>query len=655
MPPVNLLPYQDALLTTADFGQIIADTLESRYVADIRDEVIGIYAGSGKRFLDWCKEYGCTERGEIKWSPHFEEFFEAVGDLRIHEVNTSGPAQVCGKSIAHHNLIAWVLIELGLNIINAYDQEQSLQDNVPTKLRRILDKIVEKKNTDRPGKRNDHTYQYGRATLFNVAAGQARGSLRKGRAAVSSNLASKSGDFLVGDERSQFPTGATDIMARRLDNSVLETQPLRFLGTPGSGGGIEVDIERCDYHFYPHVCCPGCDRVYPLDPKGCLLQSTTLHMANGQTKQSYFDETGRPKLYTDSDGNMAAAWFHRDPLDPKGSAYISCPHPDCGIELENEVRSQAKFQCLNTGITLREFLDNLPDEPGTEQHRIAIQHTPLTQTPRYNLAASIIRSGIDTKSPADFQQQRLGWKSELQANRITQDMIDLAIGAPILNKKPDYVLAGADVGTTSDWLAIAEYHLPDNRRGMTVQEIINNTVRIVRFAGDIVGSEIPDRLKLYGVQYGLIDSKPTVTSAVQRCDVSCLELAIQKDSQLSATKESEVLENGTAYPCRAIRTPKFKQQLLDTLLRAWVDHYPLMRLPASWRQWQGEDGSARSPIRHLKGPHLVPDTGQWIRPEDHVDDIFMALVFCEAAFYLMLTGEAGTDTQGIQWLKNMLK
>ena len=46
--------------------------------------------------------------------------------------------------------------------------------------------------------------------------------------------------------------------------------------------------------------------------------------------------------------------------------------------------------------------------------------------------------------------------------------------------------------------------------------------------------------------------------------------------------------------------------------------------------------SENSPLCHLSGPYRDPN-GEWHRAPGHVDDLYFATAFCEAAFYLKLT------------------
>jgi hypothetical protein len=161
--------------------------------------------------------------------------------------------------------------------------------------------------------------------------------------------------------------------------------------------------------------------------------------------------------------------------------------------------------------------------------------------------------------------------------------------------------------------------------------------RVILFGADIMRSQIPDLLKQFNVTYGLMDNEPTREKAMEICRESegTLQIANQIAGLKDAVRKVIVEDGGESEECWNIRNEKFIQAVVDGFLTAAADGHPLYRLPTEWESWIGKN-TERSPIRHLCAPHRDPIKG-WQRAKDGIDDLFYALVFAEAAFYLHLT------------------
>jgi hypothetical protein len=160
----------------------------------------------------------------------------------------------------------------------------------------------------------------------------------------------------------------------------------------------------------------------------------------------------------------------------------------------------------------------------------------------------------------------------------------------------------------------------------------------VRFAGDIIKPAIPERLREYGVNFGLIDNEPDRTDAAELARQTCLKLADQKDSLTSDTKLIKVSTGGVDHECWAIANGKFLKQVLNTFLLTDASGYPLQRLPSDWDMWLSNK-SEISPLRHLSGPSYDPNTGRWSRGQGGIDDLYYANMFTQAAFYIWLMNQ----------------
>ena len=577
-------------------------------------------------FIEDLKRYATNEKGEkLRIRPWFEEYARLGADVRIAEVYISGVAQ-CGKSLLGGLLQAWLVIECKLNILYAFAQERALNRMIPIQMRPLIDHWLKNKGEKlERGTRNNTLLQIngGTAIYSYVSTTKPKG----GGAAAGSSIVSFSVDLAFCDERSQYPPGAADPVYRRLDAGRISTHPIRLIGTPGAGMGIEDEISKADYHFYPHAVCPHCNRQATLHPFGALLKATEKQNAAGQSEVRYLSESGKPD-----------DWFHKDPNDPVGSAYFACEH--CEGELDQESRINAYFVCLNTDVKLIEFLNNF-DNPNGKRYKAGIVLSPLLRESKLNLAAEIIQSGLDSANSADWQQQRLGLPSQGEDASLTIDQIKRAIYAPepLINKRQErIVLGGCDQGRSNDFICITEFILPLDQARMSVEETLSNTVRNVLFAGAIMRSEIPDKLKQYDCISGVIDNEPNITTAAELARDIGWQLADQKPKQKDAVKPILVRDGGEEFDCWGIRNSRFLKAVKNIFITNYEDGYPLVRLPMGWEKWVYSPTEV-SPVRHLSSISYDSATGLFVRPQDHNDDIYYAFAFAEVALYLHLTGQ----------------
>ena len=590
-----------------------------------RPTIAEILKLGGKYFVERVKQYGYNDRRKkIRLEPWYEEYLELIGDLTVHEVYTTGCAQA-GKT-AGHTLLAVHLIDSGISILWSYAQERSLQRAVPLQFKPVVEEWLLAEGIKPKGAQNSTLYQIGDANALFTYVSTSKASLntKEGGAAAGSAVVSVTADVLFREEKSQYPIGTGDPLLRRIDASIVPTKPIRDLGTHGSGSGIEVDIAKCKYYFYPHFKCANCDRVSPLDPKGCLLKPIKYADSLGKEISSHLSQTGRP-----------VAWHCTEESNQIDSAYFGCPH--CGTEIPDSDRLNAWYQCLNTDITLRNYLDNPDRLNERSRQKVGISISPLLRQTEHSLAVEIIQLGLETANTEDWQQQVLGYPSAVYGNRISLEFIKAALHAPKPDREPDYIVAGVDQGSGEDWLMIVAIYLPPEVEGITDVDRFEKAVRVILFGGDIMRSQIPELLKQYGVIYGLMDNEPTREKAMEICRDSggTLQMANQISGLKDAVRKVTVEDGGESEECWNIRNQKFIQAVVDGFLTAADDGSPLYRLPTNWESWLGKN-TERSPIRHLCAPYRDPVRG-WQRAKDGIDDLFYALVFAEAAFYLHLT------------------
>lgn len=589
-----------------------------------------VYLRGGKGFVERVELYGKTEKqSAIELSRWYREFLSLIGDFRISHVLTTGPAQV-GKTLGHAMLFVDVLTTGKLNGAWFYDTRTSLDQNVPMSFTPVAESWISSmvRVGHRFNRRADRCintrFQVDQVNgIFSYVSTSRPGTREQGTAAAGGMAVSFQADWMVLEERSQYRAGSADALPRRLDASMLPTRPIRELGTPGGGTGIEEQLGNVDRLFYPHFRCPNCQSVQPLDPKGCLLRMVTTRDSLGRTKQSYLSESGRP-----------VSWFHEDENNALESAYFACPK--CLHRIDNETRLKAHFQCRHTGEELSSFLESLPPGIPTRPWSVGVHLSPLTRQSEFNLAAQIIKEGIEAVTTDDWQQQMLGHPSEHMVGNINIEMLRAAMAsARISDRKPDFILAGCDVGRSEDWIAVVEIYLPLGYYRLTRAEIVERTIRQVVYAEDVMRNDIPDILTRFEVDFGLIDNEPSRESSMYLCRNTTLEMADQIAYLKDPVRLSEVADGGIIYPCYQIRNEKFMDTVLQGFLLQAEDGHQLYRLPPEWEKWLSNP-SERSPLRHLSGPSRDPKNHQWKRGPKNVDDLYFALVFLEAAFYIHL-------------------
>lgn len=588
------------------------------------------------QFIESIKKYGVNERGEkLILKSWYLELLGAIADFRFGATYVSGISQN-GKTVSHTNLVMFCLIELGLNVLWSYDLQASLNIQVPSNFRPVADGwLLAKEIKSISGARNNTIFQVDNATAQFTYVSTTSTSRNNNGAAAGGIAVGVSRDIIFKEERSQYPIGADAPLARRMDAGRVATKPEREFGTPGGGAGIEAQIEDADYYFYPHTVCPSCELEVILNPKGCLLKQVLLDHPIFKKKPNYLSATGRP-----------IDWYYHDPKRKIASAYFACPH--CKAELKR-ICDRAYFKCLYTGYTLAFVNKQLPSGIPSSRIKAGFNISPLLKETKTNRAAEIIEEGLNTSNPIDWQQQMLGCKSESGENSISIDLIRHAIASYqfLPQREPEFKLGGIDCGRGQHWLVKVGFYLPKNYHELNLNQILEQTIRYLYFAGDVTKIGLSDRVN--DLNFGIIDNEPDRDWSARFCNTTGWQMADQRSGLKDVVTKTKVLDGGVEYPCWLIRNEKFLKQVLTGFVSNAEDNYPLYRLDNSFAQHLSDLKSDRNPLKHLMAMSFDPMTGKWIRPDDHVDDIFYALAFSEVAFYLSLMSDR-TNSGVAKWI-----
>lgn len=639
-------------IITQKFNQ---DAYIKSFFPDLPTFLKNNFCTNGKDFVERLERYGSTEKKDEKLTvtPWLKEFAQGVGDLRIYHVITTGNAQ-CGKSLINTLFMVDFLVFVGLNALWYYPTKQQVDNLVPEMFGKVVRHYIKNveshfelmgynaKLSTKEDRQNNSNFQLtsrNASAYFRYASTSAKDHTdsKRGLAVVSGSQASIATDAIWIDERSQIPPSAVGTLLRRQDAARLPGGCIREVGTPGSGLGIETVVENSNYHFYPHIVCSNCYELVQLSPKGCLL-----HEVNGR----YLSNTGRP-----------ISWFHRDAAYPHETAYFACPY--CKHEITDEQRMNAHFRCLRTGVKYKDFNDKLPTtlEDSLKQRLMVTFHlSPLLRQTLYSLAEKIVRvgCGFEPINPRDFQQQMLGFPSENEQIAITKAMLKTAIARPVPKEPRVCRIAGIDQGRGEDWLYICDYWVEGvdvKTNGFKIyreSELVSPIMRMesarrhVVFASAISRADIPKLLAEYEVDYGFIDNEPDIGQAYDICKHTCLDMADQKTDILDVVKEIHVMGGSLELPAFGINPTYFK----DCLLNAFNLHVSIF-------EFDVDDRNYTAIAKHLCSNEKEPDTNKWIRPQDHVDDLFFAGMFCEAAFHRYVELLVNDTLNSISWYANL--
>jgi hypothetical protein len=572
-------------------------------------------------FIDDMRQYSKTEfGGDIRWSPALYEILQLLSDFRVDEVYTSGIAQY-SKTFSHSQLCSWLSQRANIRTLWAFPSQTTMLKLQPQQHAPILN-LWTKANKIKPsqstGKQN--------VTTYSVGAGVANYSFNKvgsaAGAAAGSSAVAVTADVLFVEERSQWqPAGSDKVFHRRIDNGILREInkfPIRVLGTPGSGAGIEKDIKDAKHNFWPYAKCPHCEDTITLTPLGCLFKKVVTKNKDNSLIERYFDETGLP-----------LDWHHKDPDDPVRSAYFGCS--SCGELLPDDLRQKAKFHDINTGMTLDEFLTSyVPSVWREETLTVGIWGGLLFRDqPGTKLAPAVVGGAQDVTGMADYLQQRCGIPGDVIGGSITRENIKSAIEREDFYPTEDetsVTLIGIDQGRSAWYAAVVEFIYNENLPPSLAMKTVRRNIKAFRILKE---DEVPALMEEWGPVAGLIDNEPSISSASALADDLGLCLGNQQKKQKDEYKFSHVLDGGNEYECYQIRYNKYVWSLMVAFVHGQVT------IPDEYEHHL-EFNTPKSIVRHLTAVEWDNTNACVVKKQDEPDDLFFALMFAEASFALYL-------------------
>ena len=565
------------------------------------------------KMIKWLKVNGLTEsRQPIRWSRCFEEFLLLQADLRIAEVYTTGAAQL-QKTITNALVNSYLSQVLGLRTAWAFPKEKLVDVNVPRQHSKILDHFtaiqgVKRKNTHSTSNRL-YDVGIGSSSFFGIVSGDSSGG-----AAAGANIVSFTADVAFVEEASQVKQALISPLISRVEQSISPQQPLRNLGTPGSGTGIELAIEEAEYYFWPHLMCPHCGEEVLLDPRGCLLKPHTEVNKQGLPETRYLSRLG-----------TAVDWL----TDADGKPIFGCSH--CQGILSQEVRSTSYLRCIKTGFDVPTFLSTVvPERWEKTRLKVALCCSPLIRDkPTHIVAATIIEKLFDPETAADVCQQQLGLPFTATSSSITETQWITACKSkkPPKSTHPDSVkVLGIDQGR-ADWYGVtATFHY--NYELESSENLKHFIIEINDFYCDN-SKKILEAASEFGTEVGLIDNEPSIYLGAEVCQEWGYHMADQQPRQLDDYKIGESRDAGIKYPCWKIRDPKFGFLILEAFMEGRV--VMPERFLASLT-----DRTIKSPAKHLRSVSWDSGTAQIIKAADDIDHLFFALLFAVAGFAIFL-------------------
>jgi hypothetical protein len=616
--------------TTSRLLESYRESIKAKILVDRSDTLlpdVDLEAG-GQWFVDAVTKYGINEKGEqLRLSKPFLEAALLIGDFRIQAVSTSGGAQIF-KTLIHLQLVS-ALITIGKkDFAWVYPQASLIPKLVPTGFKPVVGSWESAFKLERKAKSTDsksmalHQSTYGTARFIS-ATGTAGKKLLDGTAAANTNVVAFSSDLAIYEERSQYLQKEVDVIRRRFLQGRIPSYPERLIGTPGNGGGIELEISQADYSFISTCVCNKCEKVTTLSPIGALFVSIGKDEVGNDI---YFDSAGRP-----------LDWWYTDEADKIGTAYYGCEH--CGAPISQQQRMESSFKCVKTGIYLADFLNSIPYGYPNDRISCGITLTPLIRDSNSSTASSIVANGLQTTNTQDWQQQELGIPTSSSGGGITLAAIRKSIGADIPLGQPDYTFFGLDQGRSEHWVVIIKYRIP---QGITEPVLkYEKAHREVFFAKAVSSLEVDRVCSISGG--GALDNEPDRSWAQKIINTHkgtiLFDQVASRTLNGKLTKELIVQSGGEDIPAIAIDTHRFQDYILtffnstftvnDTLV------IPQVSLPSSV---DINDLSNKSLTRHLSSSVRDPERGIWTRPEDKTDDLLKAFVGAELRFYLQVFG-----------------
>jgi hypothetical protein len=569
----------------------------------------------GQWLVTAVKKCGVNERGEkLRLNRPLLEALQLIGDFRIASTYMSGGAQIF-KTLSHWQLVS-ALITIGRHDFAwIYPQMSLIPKLVPSQFKPIVTSweavtgLDKKQNNSDSKSMQIHQSAMGTGRFASANNDAATAKSRDGTASANTNVVSFSSDLAIYEERSQYTAKSVDAIRRRFLQSRIATRPERLLGTPGNGGGIEMEISKADYEFHAHVKCSSCSEASNLSPLGWLL------IPNNEGE--YFDEGGRP-----------LDWHGKD----EGWARFGCPH--CSASITKQERMDAHFKCVKTGVVMVDFLNSLPSGVPTKQISAGIILSPLLRDSGINPAIDLIQKGSEGADVADWHQQELGIPTKFMETGISVMDVAGAVGNDLsIDVQMSYLsIWGVDQGTAEHWLCMVDYQVPPDSLSLTNMQIYERSIGIIKYIKSVRSSELSELI--INCDGGAIDNEPgrDYAAEVVKQHASSFAFDQRGGRELGGrvSKMGKVEAGGEGMDAVLCDTHRLQDMIMNRFKSG------LYSLPA---YVDSQDTGTSSATRHLTTSSRDPETGRWSRPIDHKDDLLKALMACELWYYLHCIGE----------------
>lgn len=542
---------------------------------------------------------------------------------------------LCPGGIVTHNTISNALVNayfaqvLGFRTAWCFPKEKLVDTNVPKQHSKILEHFtaIQGMKPRRQHSTSNRLYQLDKGS--NTFLGIVTGASDVGGAAASANIVSFTADVVFAEEASQLKQSFISPLISRVEQSISPQQPIRYLGTPGSGTGIEFTIEGAGYDFWPHMVCPHCGEEIVMDVRGCLLKPTTYYNRQGVPEQRYQTLLGTVEDY------------HRN---EQGEPIFACSK--CETYLSMEDRAKNYLRCIKTGLDVKTFLeDEVPKKWKKERLKVALWGTALLREKETEIVAkAIIENGMNPEGAKDFTQQQLGIPFTATSASITETQWINACRAPAVNKKqyPDQVkVLGIDQGR-SDWYGvIATIHYDfDKISSENLKDFIIDIDDFYCASSD----HILEQAAELGVEVGMIDNEPSIYLGAEICEQYGYHMADQQPRQLDDYKAGKAKDAGMLYDCWKIRDQKYGFLILQAFMDGRV------RMPERFLQ-SLNDRSIKSPAKHLRSVSWDSGEALIVKAADDIDHLFFALMFLVSGYAIYLDHpEIMSSVQDFSWV-----
>lgn len=448
------------------------------------------YSGAGKAFIPWVKNEYRTHKGDVMHSlePFWDDLLRIIGNPWFEKVFLQKAAQV-GYTEAIIALSTYCVSELRISVGLGFEQQGKMQEMVGERIQPALSyipKVIEqRKNHTRKDIDSKSSITIAGALLWFFYAGTKKAG---GYTQAPSTLRSKPANMIIADEWGLYPPSILDVAISRMNASELPTKLVRAGSTPGElEGVVDREIRLSHYLFEWTITCRSCKTTQQLNPYSNFLKSKVTE--DGDT---YLDSLGYP-----------LDWFHKNPKDKIGSAYIGCSC--CGRELSRGILNKGHFSCTNTGIKLKDLIDITVKEQKPIKDTIALIIPRLAS--RLFEPTERIRRLVKTRNPIDELQQGLGVAASVGRGKISVKALTACVNTIKPDGNHDFVVAGVDVGRSCFYVTIFRWWWGDSN---DKDDKYRHSFKELIFSGKVMGDEsILDELRdQYNINYFGIDNEP---------------------------------------------------------------------------------------------------------------------------------------------------